>query len=258
MKLSSLKILSATLLLSVITGCSSAPDAQDVEASEDHSTDVSDPFEGFNRSMWSFNHDVLDPYVVRPVSLAYVNYTPKPVRTGISNVLSNLDEPSSMVNNLLMGNGKQALNNFNRFWINSTFGIFGLIDLAGAAGIPKEGDRSFGDALGHAGVGNGPYLMIPAYGPATTRDVADTVDTMYFPLSYLNFWTALGKWTFQGMESRAALVSQEPMLDASPDSYIFTRDAYIQYSNYKAEVEPEEVFDEDEEDYLDDYMDELE
>ena len=59
--------------------------------------------------------------------------------------------------------------------------------------------------------------MVPGYGPVTTREVTDTVDSLYVPLSYLNFWSALGKWAFEGLESRAALVSQEPMLEASPD-----------------------------------------
>jgi len=85
-----------------------------------------DPFEGFNRAMWDINYEYLDPYLVRPVSLAYVGYTPVPVRSGISNFLANLDEPASMVNNLFMGNGEKALDHFNRFWINSTFGLLAL------------------------------------------------------------------------------------------------------------------------------------
>lgn len=260
------KKLIITLLALFIIGCSSAPEPE--EGSEVTNTTETedvvedngpwDPFEGFNRTMWTVNYDYLDPYFVRPVSLAYVNYTPKPVRTGISNFLSNLDEPSSMVNDLIMGNGELAFTHFNRFLINTTFGLLGLIDIAGEVGITNPGDRSFSDAIGHYGVGNGPYVMIPAYGPATPREVTNLVDDSYVPLSYLNFWAGLGKWALEGMESRAALVSQEPLLEASPDPYIFTRDAYIQHLDFKAQVTSEDSYDEEEEELLDDYLDEFE
>lgn len=243
----------------LLFGCSSTPEqvAQDAEVDQqvlEYESHPNDPLEGFNRAMWSFNYDFVDPYLVRPVAIAYVEYTPTPIRSGIANFLSNLDEPSSMINDLLMGNGAEAVNHFNRFWINSTFGILGLFDVAGAAGLVEE-DRAFSDALGHYGVGNGPYLMVPGYGPLTTREVTDGVDSMYLPLSYLNFWGAVGKWALEGLETRAALVSQEPILEASPDPYAFTRDVYLQRRDYKAQIEPEEL-DEEEEDFLDDYLDE--
>ncbi len=72
-------------------------------------------------------------------------------------------------------------------------------------------------------------------------------------LSFLNFWASLGKWAFEGMETRAKLVSQEAQLDDSPDPYALTRDVYIQRRDFKAEVEPEEV-DLDEEDFIDGYL----
>ncbi len=230
----------------LIVGCSSIPSQSDDESY------ANDPLEGFNRVMWSLNYDFFDPYILRPAALAYVNYTPTPLRKGISNALSNLDEPSSMVNNLLMGNGEAALNNFGRFWINSTLGLLGLFDVAGKAGIVAE-DRAFSDAVGHYGVANGPYFMIPAYGPATTREATDLVDNMYAPLSYLNIWAGVGKWALEGLESRAELVAQEPLLEASPDPYAFTRDVYLQRRDYKAQIESDEV-DEAEEDFLDEYL----
>ncbi|EHW0633817.1 VacJ family lipoprotein [Vibrio vulnificus] len=249
----------ATLLLLLfgLAGCSSVPDeqqGQNDEASAQHHYE-GDPFESFNRSMWTINYDYLDPYIVRPVSLAYVEYTPGPVRVGVANFLSNLDEPSSMVNNIIMGNGQRAVDHFNRFWINSTFGLLGLIDIASAAGITKHDEKAFSDAVGHYGVGNGPYLMIPGYGPYTVREVTDTVDGMYVPLVYLNFWAGLGKWALEGMEKRALLVNQEGQLEASPDPYALTREVYLQRQAFKAEIKKEEV-DEEEEALLDEYLDE--
>lgn len=220
-------------------------------------TDVYDPFEGFNRAMFTFNYDYLDPYFVRPVSLAYVNYTPVPVRSGVRNFLANLDEPFSAVNNVVMGNGSKALDHFNRFWINSTLGLLGFIDIASAAGIEKHDKKEFGDAIGHYGVGSGPYVMVPGYGPIILREGADVVDGLYPPISFLNFWASLGKWALEGMEKRALVVSQEATLEQSPDPYALTRDIYIQRQNYNAEIVTDEV-DEAQEAYIDDYLDSFE
>nr|WP_053063152.1 MlaA family lipoprotein [Photobacterium aphoticum] len=219
---------------------------------------VYDPFESINRVMWNINYDYLDPYVARPVSLAYVNYVPSPVRTGIRNFIANLDEPASMVNSIIMLEGEQAITHFNRFWINSTFGLAGLIDIASLADIGNPGDRAFGDAMGYYGVGNGPYFMVPMYGPITLREGAgDLVDDLYFPLNLLSFWQSLGKWALDGMESRAALVPQEAILRDSPDPYIFTRDAYIQNQNFKASGGEVDTQEPENEEYLDDFMDEI-
>ncbi|NVD06199.1 VacJ family lipoprotein [Vibrio sp. JPW-9-11-11] len=237
----------------VVSGCASLPVEQDGVSSE---AQVWDPIEGFNRSMWTINYEYLDPYFVRPVSLAYVNYVPSPIRSGISNFLGNLDEPASMINNLLMGNGGKALDHFNRFWINTTLGLGGLFDVASEAGITDHSEKAFGDAVGHYGVGHGPYVMVPGYGPWTVRESADLVDSTYIPLSFLNIWAGLGKWALEGMESRAALVSQEAMLDNSPDPYALTRDVYIQHQDFKAEVETDD-YDAEEEAYLDDYLDDF-
>ena len=263
-------IIFSVFLLITLAGCAGTPEDQKAETgatnvadyieqeeSGSHS-DVYDPLEGFNRAMWDLNYNYLDPYIARPVSLAYVDYVPSPLRTGLSNFFANLDEPASMVNSLIMQNPKDAVTHFNRFWINTVFGLAGVIDIATAADITTPGDRAFGDSLGYYGVGNGPYFMVPFYGPVTLREgVGDTADGLYLPLSLLTFWQSLGKWALEGMEDRAALVSQEALLEASPDPYVFTRDAYIQHKNFKAsggEVSEEEPVDEE---YLDDFLDEV-
>lgn len=256
------RIWTSCCILLFVSACSQTPEQTedelgttqqvDTEYDESHS---GDPLEGFNRVMWGLNYDYLDPYLVRPVSIGYVEYTPPPIRYGIANFLANLDEPSSMINNLLMGNGNMAMVHFNRFWLNTTLGLVGLIDIASAAEIQKPDSKSFGDALGHYGVGNGPYFMLPGYGPWTLREAGDFVDGLYMPLSYLNFWQGLGKWGLEGMESRVQLISQEPMLEASPDPYVLTRDVYLQRQDFKAEIEPE--IDLDAEDDIDDYLDEI-
>ena len=251
-------LLSLCLVIGV-SGCAKTPtESSDSEANSVVVGElyVNDPLEPFNRAMWDLNYHYLDPYFLRPVSLTYVNYVPSPVRTGLSNFLSNLEEPSNMVNSLVMLDGEKALVHFNRFWINSIFGLAGLIDIAGAADIQTPGNQAFGDSLGYHGLNSGPFIMLPLYGPLTVREGAgDLVDGLYFPLNLLTFWQSLGKWTIEGMEDRAALVSQEALLDNSPDPYAFTRNAYLQYKNFKAtgnkQVEEPDVVDENVDNYLD-------
>ncbi len=239
-------LLSSTLMM----GCASAPD--------ETKSSVNDPLEGFNRVMWDLNYDYLDPYIARPVSLAYVEYVPSPVRSGVSNFLANLEEPISVLNSILVLDGEAAATHFNRFWINTFFGIGGLIDIATAAEIGNPADKEFGDTMGYYGVGNGPYLMYPVYGPSTVRETAgDFVDGFVPMVSYLNFWQGFGKWVLQGMESRAALVQQEAILKNSPDPYIFTRDAYIQNRNFRASGGKLDESLYYEEDFLDDFLDEI-
>ncbi|OEF23679.1 MlaA family lipoprotein [Vibrio rumoiensis] len=250
--------LSPLLLLTslLLSGCSSVPEEKTSEVEQTNVTnphpstfepkdESGDPLEGFNRVMWSVNYDYLDPYFVRPMSIVYMEWTPSPIRAGFNNFLDNLDEPASAINNLLMGNGKLAMNNFNRFWINTTIGLLGLIDVASMVDIPRT-TREFGDVLGHYGVGNGMYMMLPGYGPLTPRDVTDTVDSLYIPLNWLTFWQKATKWTFQGLESRYELIGQEGLLKDSPDSYQLSKSIYLQHQDFKAEIkeEPKEALDE--------------
>ncbi len=127
-------------LLSILfmSGCASNRTMAEKEAT----AHPDDPFEGFNRAMWTVNYDYLDPYVARPVSVAYVDYVPSPVRYGISNFLSNLEEPFSMVNSLVMLEGEQASNHFGRFFMNTVFGLGGLIDVASRAEFPTKETES--------------------------------------------------------------------------------------------------------------------
>lgn len=95
----------------------------------------SDPFEGFNRTMYNFNFNVLDPYVVRPVAVARRDYVPQPARNGLSNFTGNLEEPAIMVNYFLQGDPYQGMVHFTRFFLNTLLGMGGFIDVAGMANL---------------------------------------------------------------------------------------------------------------------------
>nr|WP_024965228.1 phospholipid-binding lipoprotein MlaA [Pantoea sp. IMH] len=214
----------------LLMGCASSNTA-------DQPQGRSDPFEGFNRTMFNFNYNVLDPYVVRPVAVAWRDYVPAPARTGLGNFLSNLDEPSTMVNYFIEGKPYKAMIHFNRFFLNTLLGMGGFIDVATMANpkLAKEEPREFGSTLGHYGVGYGPYVEVPAYGGFTPReDIGGLVDNLYVPLSWLTWWMSAGKWAVEGIETRAQLLDSDAILRNSQDPYAFARAAYFQRHDFLA------------------------
>lgn len=225
MKLKATALVTASLLL---TACSSSIDPNTGERK--------DPLEGFNRAMWNVNYNYLDPYVVKPVAKGWRDYVPSPVKTGLVNVANNLDEPASFVNSLLEGEVKKAMIHFNRFWINSVFGIGGLIDWASKTPDLKldNGNREFGETLGHYGVGTGAYIMVPGYGPTTPRQaVGKVADSAYPVLSLLTTPWTIAKFGVQGINTRANLLDQDALIKQSLDPYVTFREAYFQNLEFK-------------------------
>ncbi|TCP97245.1 phospholipid-binding lipoprotein MlaA [Cricetibacter osteomyelitidis] len=222
-------ILTALLTAGVLTGC----------ATTDPETGVrNDPLEGFNRSMWNFNYNYLDPYLLKPVAKGWKNYVPSPVTAGLVNVANNLDEPVSFVNRLIEGEGKKAMVHFNRFWINSVFGLGGLIDWASYDDRLKiDGERTFGDTLASYGVEQGAYIMLPAYGATTPTQLTGSVVDMAYTYP---FWDWVGgpwslvKYGVQAVDSRAKAMDKEALLEQAQDPYITFREAYFQNLDFRA------------------------
>jgi len=215
----------------LLVGCASAPKDADTHQGR------ADPLEGFNRAMFNVNFNYLDPYVLRPVAVAWRNYVPMPARNGMTNFFGNLDEPAAMANSILKGEGNKAGVHFTRFFLNTILGMGGLIDVAGMANpkLAKEEPRRFGSTLGYYDVGYGPYVMLPGYGSFTLReDGGDWVDTTYPVLSYLTFWMSAGKWVLQGIETRAELLDSDGLLRTSSDPYLMVREAYFQRHDFLA------------------------
>ncbi|EPE37689.1 phospholipid-binding lipoprotein [Candidatus Photodesmus katoptron] len=214
-----------------------------------------DPLEDLNRIIWEINYDYLDPYILYPVSFFYISKVPIPIRSCIKNFLGNLSEPSSMINTLLMQDPKKSLHHFNRFLLNSTFGMLGCIDVASLLGINSYSHKKFSHFLGYYGLENGPYLMLPFYGPLIPREIANLVDFLYPPLFYINSIFYL-KMFFEYMESRFSLSSQEIQLKNSLDPYILFREMYLQNQTFKSGIKINDYSD-DEEDYLDIFLDKM-
>ena len=191
--------------------------------------DARDPFEPMNRAIYSFN-DGVDKVVMKPLAQAYQAVFPAIVRTGISNVFSNINDIVVALNNLLQGKIGSAFSDISRVMINTTVGILGIMDVATDLGIEKN-DEDFGQTLGYWGVGDGPYLVLPFLGPRTTRDtVGLIVDWETDPTSYID--PNRDRNAVQGFRlvtRRAELLNASKVLEvASIDEYEFLRDAYLQ------------------------------
>jgi phospholipid-binding lipoprotein MlaA len=219
------------LLPALLLFASSSSFAQTVQG--DSNTYMSDPIEPVNRLVWDFNYIVLDGYIYRPVTETYVDWVPKMGRDGIYNFVLNLEEPSTIVNNLLQFEFGHATDALFRFAFNSTFGLLGFIDVAQRGGVERRRE-SFSNVLGHWSVPHGPYLMVPVIGPRTTRVlVGNLVDNLYFPSTYFNFWQNAAVWGLNGLSVREGLMGQEILIDQSLDPYTFVKEAYLQYEEFK-------------------------
>ena len=129
---------------------------------------VKDCFESINRATFKFNH-VLDNVIFEPVAKGY-RKLPSPVRTGTSNVLTNLSSLITIPNNVLQGDFKTAGINTGRFAVNTTVGILGIFDVAEKIGFSEYVKEDYGQTFGKWGVGAGCYVVLPVLGPSTVRD----------------------------------------------------------------------------------------
>lgn len=212
-----------------------------------------DTLEGPNRYMWYLNYDILDKYILRPVSHGYA-YLPQGVQNSVGNFFNNLDEINNVPNNLLVGEFSSSGTSLVRLAINSTIGILGFFDVASYIGI-KHTPMNMATVLGKGKVEQGPFMMIPAYGPTTARDLhGDIIDGL--PWYAVSWPITTAKFVIRGIHNRAQLIDQEPVLDNSIDPYIFTRDAYLMYDENKVNpIQEGEVTDTD--DFDDEFLDEI-
>jgi phospholipid-binding lipoprotein MlaA len=188
-----------------------------------------DPYEKFNRSMFSFN-DAVDRNALKPAATAYKAVLPSFVQTGVNNFFSNLSDIWSSANNVMQGKGERGLSDFTRVLINSTFGLGGVLDIASDAGLPKH-TEDFGQTLGYWGVPSGPYIMLPVLGPSTLRDTAGLpVDISADPWGYGISSRARNIGTVvRVVDQRAVLLDATNLLEeAALDRYEFIRDGYLQ------------------------------
>jgi phospholipid-binding lipoprotein MlaA len=193
-----------------------------------------DPLEGFNRTMFSV-HQFLDRIAFRPLAMLYKTVFPKPVRTGIRHIFSNVGEPLVFANDVLQLKPKRAVRTVGRFLVNSTIGIGGILDVAKTRrfNLPHH-DNNFGDTLGHYGVHPGFYIFLPLVGPSDLRDFgagiaqgqtyAFTIGTPFDRAEY-----RVSEVVLTGLDLRVqADGALKALLGSAIDPYATLRSAYLQ------------------------------
>lgn len=208
-----------------VTAAASAPE----DETDEPAVNPRDPYESLNRKVFEFN-DKLDANVLKPVAETYQKIVPSMVRSGVSNVLGNLGDVWSTVNQLLQGKVGNAGEMTFRVLTNTVFGIGGLMDPATELGMERRSE-DFGQTLGRWGVPPGPYVVLPLLGSSTARDTAATPVDMYASLdTQLTSGTsaAVGVSVLKVVNTRANLLGASQLLDQiALDRYSFIRDAYL-------------------------------
>jgi phospholipid-binding lipoprotein MlaA len=230
-KIHTLKVVTGLAMALLMVSSCATKDAEPVMAGD---IEIQDPFEGTNRAVFAFNNAV-DKVIIHPVAKGYNAVLPKPVRTGVDNVLHNLKSPVTFANQALQGDVGGAANVLLRTVINTFVGVGGIFDVAASEGIPYE-QEDFGQTLAVWGVGHGPYIVVPVIGPSSLRDYAGyAVDSFADPLRWYLFnideeEIYYGKVGLEYLSLRASLVDTlEDLEKSSIDYYAATRSAYYQH-----------------------------
>lgn len=210
------------VLVVVLTGCASTKGPEN----------PADPWEGMNRSVYTFN-DVVDKTILSPIAQLYAFVTPRPVRTCIHNMYMNIGEIWSAINSSLQQRHVDAINTMGRFMMNTTLGVGGCIDVASMNGQPRI-ENDFGVTLGVWGVPQGPYLVLPILGSSSVRDgVGSGVDLVGNQLDTIGMISNVplrnSLWGLEVVVRREALLEVRETIDRTAlDPYSFIRDAYLQ------------------------------
>jgi len=231
------RLIPAVLLVLCLGGCAGAPPPALDDA--DSGTEIDDPLEVTNRRtqtgfLW------VDDHVLHPVANAYTAAVPDRLRASVRNFLETLGQPAVVVNHLLQGNPSYSWTAFQRLAVNAVVGVGGLFDVATDWGLPYR-PADFGQTFGVWGIGDGPYLFLPFFGPSNPRDaVGLALGFASNPVVLLDGWDAVGAL---GGELAVGAVDGRPrrgeVLDRlrhqSLDFYISLRAVYYQNRRFRIE-----------------------
>jgi phospholipid-binding lipoprotein MlaA len=188
-----------------------------------------DPFEETNRSIYEFN-ELLDGNVLEPVSRAYKNNMPEAAQKGVGNFLDNLGDVSTLANQILQFKPIESAETLARILINTTIGLGGLFDVASDMGLITE-DEDFGQTMAVWGVEQGPYVVLPLFGPSTVRDGIGTYVDLTSPANMVDEIGEVGVSVINVVDKRVDLLPITDILDQSDDPYITMRSSYLQKRN---------------------------
>lgn len=201
--------------------------------------EVWDPLETPNRFIFSINRAV-DIIALRPLAVMYRDFVPDRAQTGVRNLLDNLGEPVTAINEVFQGDPNRAATTMARFLVNSTIGVAGIFDVAKSFGLERT-KEDFGKTIGmRAGVepeNGGFYIMLPVVGPSNARDSTGLMmDYLVDPFRILTFNLSINWDVYQLARYGANVVDYrsrtifalDDLEKNSVDYYAALRSAYTQ------------------------------
>lgn len=188
-----------------------------------------DSFEVLNRAVFEFNQ-TLDEIFFEPVAKVYKESVPKTAQNRVSDFSSNLDDISTLGNEILQFKLFDSVSTFGRILVNSTIGLVGLFDVAGDIGLEKT-DEDFGQTMAVWGVPSGPYVVLPVLGLSTMRDLTGTyvdITENVDVTKVLNITEETALLLVRAVDTRVKLLPATDLLKNSDDVYIAARSSYLQ------------------------------
>ena len=187
-----------------------------------------DPLRGYNRAMFQVNR-ALDTVVLKPVAQGYRFVVPEKGRTMVSNAVANIYSPVVFGNSLLQGDVHNSFATFWRFFLNSTFGIGGLFDVASEAGL-KNRTTDLGQTFAIYGAGPGAYVVLPLIGPSNVRDALGRVGDMFMnPVMYMDDGVAIAVAATTAVDMRSNNMKLiDDIYATSVDPYVTFKSGYTQ------------------------------
>lgn len=192
-----------------------------------------DPYESINREIHKFNM-AFDATMLKPPARLYKAMVPAPVRGSINNVYENINMIPTTANDLLQGDFRSATKSTWRFFINSTFGVAGIFDVAARWGLPPH-TNDLGLTFAKWGDKHSPYIVIPFLGPSTIRDGMGMLFeyALITPYAYIDDDAVLYSiLALRYVDLRSQFLDTERLMQEAIDPYAFIRDAYLQHRAY--------------------------
>jgi phospholipid-binding lipoprotein MlaA len=177
----------------------------------------------------------MDEKIMRPVARGYAKVLPEEARSGVQRFFSNLGVIPRFANSVFQLKFNGAAREASRFMINTPIGGLGFFDVAKNQFGLEESNEDFGQTLGHYGVGDGAYLVLPFVGPSTVRDTFGfVIDGAMDPKQYLlsgteNLAISTGTTVASAVNERSLNLELFEQVDRfSLDLYSAAQDFYLQ------------------------------
>ena len=189
-----------------------------------------DPWEPFNDKMFTFNHDYLDVYVLKPAAKGYDVVVGDGEKQLIHNVFDFIGFPKRFVNSVLQGKWNGAGRELARFVINATLGGAGMTDVAKYQFGIEKSDEDTGQTFGVWGWRQSRYLVLPLVPPLTIRDGTGYLfDIAMDPINYfIPLAGGVGRTVENTVNERALnLETFESVEEGTLDLYSAVRNFYL-------------------------------